>query len=43
MTNRTISIREDQDKWLKENYVSLSKLVQERLDELMARKEAQKT
>ena len=40
MINKTISIREDQAKWLKDNYVSLSKLVQDRIDELMAEKEA---
>lgn len=33
--NKTISIREDQDVWIRENSLSLSRFVQMRLDEVM--------
>lgn len=33
--NKTISIREDQEVWIRENALSLSRFVQMRLDEVM--------
>ncbi len=35
MVRKMISIREDQEKWIKDNYFSLSKFVQNKLDELI--------
>lgn len=37
---KTINITEEQDLWLKENYISLSKLVQAHLKFLMSNGEA---
>ena len=32
---KTISIREDQEEWIKDNHLNLSSFVQEKLDELI--------
>ena len=34
-TRKTISIRDDQEEWIPENYLNLSSFVQEKLDELI--------
>lgn len=41
-TPRTITIRSDQDEFLKKNSVSLSRFVQQKIDELMAAYKAKK-
>jgi len=33
--NRTISIRDDQDEFLNKNHISLSRFVQDKIDELI--------
>jgi len=35
---KTITIREDQDEWLKKNYINLSKFVKAKLDEEIAKR-----
>ncbi len=35
MKRKTITIRDDQEKWIQENSLNLSRFVQKRLDELM--------
>ena len=35
MIRKNISIREDQEKWIKDNYFNLSKFVQNKLDEII--------
>jgi len=39
-TRKTISIRDDQEKWLQDNHLSLSSFVQEQLDELIEERES---
>ena len=39
---KTITIREDQDEWLKKNYINLSKFVKAKLDEEMAKRASEK-
>lgn len=36
---KNITIREEQEEWLEDNHVSLSKFVQAKIDEEMGRKE----
>ncbi len=35
MKRKTITIREDQAKWIAEKYINLSRLVQDKIDEEM--------
>jgi len=35
MVNKTISIRDDQEKWIKDTSLNLSRFVQKKLDERM--------
>ena len=35
MKKKTITIRDDQEKWVQENTLNLSRFVQKKLDELM--------
>ena len=35
---KTITIRDDQDEWLKKSYINLSKFVRAKLDEEMAKR-----
>jgi len=35
---KTITIREDQEEWLKKNYINLSRFVKAKIDEEMARR-----
>lgn len=35
MKRKTITIRDDQEKWVQENTLNLSRFVQKKLDELM--------
>ncbi len=35
MKTKTITIREEQEEWLKENHINLSSLVREKIDEEM--------
>jgi hypothetical protein len=34
-TRKNITIREDQEEWIQENHLNLSRFVQDKLDELM--------
>jgi len=38
LVTKTITIREDQEKWLEKNYINLSKFVRVKLDEEIARR-----
>jgi len=35
---KTITIREDQEEWLKKNYINLSRFVKAKIDEEMAKR-----
>jgi len=35
---KTITIRKDQERWIEDNHLSLSRFVQDKLDELMDEK-----
>lgn len=39
MKTKTITIREDQAKWVKENHLNLSRFVQDKLDKLIEKRE----
>lgn len=39
---RSVSIRKDQDKWARDNYINLSRFVQSKIDEVMEKKNVQK-
>jgi len=39
-TRKTISIRDDQEEWIQDNYLNLSSFVQEKLDELIEEQES---
>ena len=39
-TRKNISIRDDQEEWIQENHLNLSSFVQEKLDELIEKRES---
>lgn len=40
MQRKNITIREDQEEWIRKNHLNLSRFVQDKLDELMEPKKA---
>ena len=38
LVTKTVTIREDQEKWLEKNYINLSKFVRVKLDEEIAKR-----